>query len=76
MPTRRTPISGVVASFDEHAGHGTVVGDADDARHFFHCTRIADGSRTIAVGEHVTYRVEPLGFGSWEAVDVRPRSAV
>jgi cold shock CspA family protein len=62
---------GVVESFDEHEGSGTVA----DATSFgvwpFHCTRIADGSRTVAVGTAVTYRIEPGPYGI-EAVAVAP----
>ncbi len=65
------PRSGVVAVFDEAKGLGTVT--ADDGRSFpFHCTQIADGSRTIAVGTAVTF--EPLArLGEWEAGQITPR---
>ena len=58
--------TGVVAEFDDAKGYGTI--EAGDGRSlFFHCTRIADGSRTIAVGTPVTFRVVPGRGGRWEA---------
>lgn len=59
---------GRVTSFDDQVGAGTVLDDAG-SRWSFHCTSIADGSRTIAAGTTVTFRVVagPVGF---EAADV------
>lgn len=65
--------TGVVTAFDDAAGTGSVVDDASGATWFLHCTRIADGSRTIAVGTPVRFRVEPGPVGV-EAVAVTPRS--
>lgn len=62
---------GTVVDFDEHRGTGTVR-DADGTEHPFHCTQIADGSRTIAVGTAVEYEVVPGHLGRWEAAGVRP----
>lgn len=60
---------GVVCEFDEHRGYGTV--RASDGRQlFFHCTAIADGSRTVAVGVRVAFSVRAGHLGRWEAVDV------
>lgn len=57
---------GSVATFDERRGLGTVV--SDDGRSFsFHCTAIADGSRTIAVGTRVAFSVVAGHLGQWEA---------
>jgi cold shock CspA family protein len=57
---------GVVATFDEHRGIGTVT--ADDGRSLlFHCTAIADGSRTIAVGARVGFEVVAGHHGRYEA---------
>lgn len=65
---------GVVTGFDDHVGTGTVTDDDPDGRSWaFHCTRIADGSRTISAGAAVTYRVEP-GPSGLEAVGVAPLS--
>ena len=61
---------GVVVSFDEERGLGEVRG-ADGTTWPFHCTSIADGSRTIAVGARV--RFEPLArFGRDEAGSIEP----
>jgi len=62
-----------VLDFDERAGLGVVAAD-DGARYAFQCTRIADGSRTIAVGTRVTFVVVPAPLGRWEAARIRPVS--
>lgn len=79
-------LEGVVAEFDEHVGLGVVVsaaaaaagagggagGGAGSGRFRFHCTQIADRSRTIPVGERVSFVVLPGRGGVWEAGDLRP----
>jgi cold shock CspA family protein len=65
--------TGRVASFDDAAGLGTVVADGSGESWSFHCTRIADGSRTIPVGIWVTFEIEP-GPTGLEAVGLRRRS--
>lgn len=65
------PRRGIVAAFDAAAGFGTVRDD-DGAEHFFHCTAIADGTRTIAPGTAVTFVVVPGRLGRWEAAAVSP----
>ena len=65
--------TGRVATFDEHVGTGTVTSDGTDERWFFHCTRIADGTRTIPVGLWVSFEVEP-GPTGLEAVQLRRRT--
>lgn len=60
----------MVASFDERAGWGSVRGD-DGVELFFHCTAVAGGSRTIAVGTLVDYEVVPGHCGRWEAWSIR-----
>jgi CspA family cold shock protein len=69
--------SGTVVAFDEHTGYGTVrAGDGDGERqYFFHCTQIADGSRTIPIGADVTFDVVAGRLGHWEAVRVATRPA-
>jgi cold shock CspA family protein len=62
--------TGQVVAFDDFAGWGTVR-EADATERFFHCTRIADGSRHLDVGTHVTFVLAPVGLGTWEAVDLR-----
>ncbi len=66
-----TARTGAVAAFDDHVGAGTVVDDLTGCTWAFHCTRIADGSRTVPTGAAVTYRVEP-GPTGLEAVAVTP----
>ena len=62
---------GTVAAFDRHAGHGTVRAD-DGEELFFHCTAIADGSRTIDPATPVRFDVIPGHNGKWEATALRP----
>jgi len=64
-------LRGTVVEFDDAKGLGTVEGD-DGRRLFFHCTAIADGSRTIAVGTEVDYEVTPGHQGRWEAKGLSP----
>lgn len=64
-------VRGEVVAFDDAAGVGTVR-DAGGTERFFHCTAIAGGSRTIAVGTPVTYVVGPGRMGKWEAYEVAP----
>ena len=60
---------GTVTAFDEQVGLGTV--EDEDRRSWpFHCTRITDGSRTIALGAAVVIEVGPGGPGRWEATAV------
>ena len=62
---------GVVVAFDDFKGYGTV--RTDDGRElFFHCTRIADGTRTIPVGTPVTFDIVPGHRGRWEAAAISP----
>jgi cold shock CspA family protein len=62
---------GVVVDFDDDRGWGSVRGD-DGQELFFHCTAVADGSRSIAVGTAVTYDVVAGHRGRWEAGTLRP----
>ena len=64
---------GTVESFDADAGLGTIV--AGEGRWLFHCTAIADGSRTIDVGAEVGFRQSFGGPGRWEAFEVTPAPA-
>jgi CspA family cold shock protein len=71
MPGRATPglcerAAGRVTVFDEPGGLGTVVTDYGRSLPF-HCTAIADGSRTIAVGTRVAFSVVAGHLGRWEA---------
>ncbi len=67
-------MTGVVVAFDERRGLGEIEG-ADGARYAFHCTRIADGSRTISVNAAVEFTVVPGLLGRWEATDIQPAAA-
>ena len=60
---------GTVVAFDEARGLGELE-SVDGARYPFHCTRIADGSRTVAVGVTVEFRVVAGPGGRWEASDL------
>jgi cold shock CspA family protein len=64
--------TGRVTSFDDHVGLGEVLADDSAETWTFHCTRIADGSRTIAAGTWVAFDVAPGPLGI-EAVGVRRR---
>jgi cold shock CspA family protein len=62
---------GTVSTFDERAGLGEVT--ADDATIYpFHCTVIADGTRTIEVGAQVDFEIAPGPLGQWEAAAISP----
>lgn len=65
--------TGRIVAFDEHTGSGTVRADETEETWFFHCTRIADGSRTIPVGIWVSFEVVPGPTGV-EAVALRRRT--
>jgi cold shock CspA family protein len=59
--------SGVVASFDEARGYGTVSRSDDGTELFLHCTAIADGTRTIGVGQRVRFVSAAGHLGRLEA---------
>jgi cold shock CspA family protein len=66
-------LTGTVASFDDAAGLGTIT--ADDGTTFaFHCTALADGSRTIAVSTEVDFELRPARHGTYEASAITPRA--
>jgi cold shock protein len=65
---------GTVTAFDEHRGIGEIAGD-DGAVYGFHCTAIADGTRTIAVGAAVEFVVVPGHLGRWEAAAIEPATS-
>ncbi len=64
------PERGRVVDYDEHKGYGFVE-TADGSRLFFHCTAIADGSRTIPPGVDVDYEPVTDPRGKPEAAAVR-----
>jgi cold shock CspA family protein len=60
--------AGTVTAFDEQRGLGTVT--ADGREYPFHSTQIADGSRSVRVGQAVEFRVVPGRMGNWEAAGI------
>ena len=64
-------MDGQVVAFDSKRGLGEIRG-ADDRSYPFHCTRIADGTRTIAVGVAVDFELAPALLGTWEARTITP----
>jgi CspA family cold shock protein len=65
-------MTGVVAAFDDAAGLGQIEAD-DGVGYPFHCTQIADGTRTIAVDTPVSFEVMAGHMGRWEATAITPR---
>ncbi|MGI8662720.1 MAG: cold shock domain-containing protein [Acidimicrobiales bacterium] len=63
-------LTGSVTGFDDAAGLGVVTTE-DEVDYPFHCTQIADGTRSIAVGTAVSFELEPR-LGRWEAVGLEP----
>ena len=62
---------GRVSAFDERGGVGEISAD-DSTVYPFHCTVIADRSRTIDVGAKVEFDVVAGPLGRWEAAAVTP----
>ena len=63
---------GQVTAYDEARAVGEVT-DGHGGRWGFHCSAVADGSRSIAVGTPVAFVVQPGHHGRWEATAVTPR---
>jgi cold shock CspA family protein len=73
-PTRGVPLGarqGTVVEFDDPRGLGVVRAD-DGVDYPFHCTAVADGTRSIAEGSSVSFRVVPGRLGRWEAAALTP----
>ena len=64
-------MQGTITQFDDRRGLGTLR-TADGTDYPFHSTRIADGTRTIAVGTSVEFEVVPGQLGRWEAAAITP----
>ena len=62
-------MQGVVVEFDDPKGYGTIRAE-DGSEYFFHCTRIADGTRSIDEGTQVTFDLVPGHRGRYEAASV------
>jgi cold shock CspA family protein len=60
---------GVVSEFDDPRGLG-VVREKHGRTFRFHCTAISDGSRSVEVGEPVSFVVRPGHLGLLEAREV------
>ncbi len=58
-----------MAEYDDHKGYGYIETDGG-RRLFFHCTAIADGSRTVAPGATVSFEITDGRMGP-EATGVR-----
>lgn len=67
------PGTGVVTSFNEARGLG-VIQTESGAELPFHCTAIADGTRTIPEGRQVRFVVAPGHIGRWEAAHIEPQA--
>jgi cold shock CspA family protein len=64
-------LTGTVETFDEAAGLGTITAD-DGTTYAFHCTAIADGTRTITVKTAVDFELRPAPNGTYEASAITP----
>ena len=62
---------GTVTAFDERRGLGTIAA-AVGREYPFHATRIASGSRTIAVDTLVEFEIVAGNLGRWEAAAITP----
>jgi cold shock CspA family protein len=63
-------LAGQVVTFDEHRGLGEIRA-ANGERIAFHCTAIADGTRTIASDARVEFVLVPGPVGAFEAGAIR-----
>jgi cold shock CspA family protein len=62
--------TGSVVAFDATVGLGVVQASTGE-RHTFHCIEIADGSRSIELGDTVTFDLL-CKFGRYEAANIGP----
>lgn len=60
------PRRGTVVAFDERRGWGAIA-DGSGWQVGFHCTALADGTRSIAVGSEVVFVIRPGHHGRFEA---------
>jgi cold shock CspA family protein len=61
-------VLGTVTAFDDPAGIGEITG-TDGRIYLFHCTQLADGSRTTTVGTPVAFDLWPR-LGRLEAAAI------
>jgi cold shock CspA family protein len=64
-------VFGVVTAFDEYVALGEITDEAGTIWPF-HCVSIANGSRTIEVGERVKFETT-FHVSRHEAVNIRPQ---
>ena len=69
---RGTLLTGRVASFDDATGWGEIAADGG-TEYPFHCTAIADGTRSVEAGTRVSFWLAPGHRGVWEAAGVTPQ---
>lgn len=62
-------LTGIVEAFDVETGLGSI-STADGSVHEFHCIEIADGTRNIVVGTHVSFDLLAK-LGRYEAANIR-----
>jgi CspA family cold shock protein len=62
-------LDGTVTEFDDAKGLGAIAG-ANGTSYQFHCIEIADGTRTIDVGQAVSFQPLPK-FGRVQAARIR-----
>jgi cold shock CspA family protein len=67
-------LAGRVAAFDERRGLGEVESERGE-RFQFHCTAIADGTRTVPVDARVVFTPVPGPIGGFEAGRIRTVAA-
>ena len=68
---RPGPVEAEIVSYDDHRGDGWLSVEGEQV--WFHCTQIADGSRTIPEGAWVTATLAPGLLGRLEAHAIRQR---
>jgi cold shock CspA family protein len=61
-------MQGEVTAFDDQRGLGTITAE-DGTTYLFHCTQIADGTRSIEVGQAVCFALLPK-LGRYEATAI------
>lgn len=66
-------LRGTVTSWDDPRGIGEITAE-DGTVYPFHCTAIADGSRTTSEGLEVHFDVKPARLGRVEAISITPVS--
>lgn len=72
LGSRVAPQAGRVARFDGATGWGVIAAE-NGIDYPFHCTAIADGTRTIEADIPVSFSLTPGHRGVWEATGLTPR---